>query len=91
MSEQRKEFENERVRVWRVRVDANASHSPLPRSDRVVVFLTAAQHLRKQTNSVPEIIHRQPGEVVWRDASEHQVENGGSEHELIIVELKDPV
>ena len=88
MSEQRVEFENERVRVLRVYVDGGESHSPPSRNDRVLVFLTGAEHVRKESNGEPEDLDRLPGEVVWRSASEHQIDNSGNAHELIIVELK---
>jgi hypothetical protein len=88
MSEQRVEFENERVRVLRVYVDGGESHSPPSRNDRVLVFLTGAEHVRQEVDGEPEDLDRLPGEVVWRSASEHQIDNRGNAHELIIVELK---
>lgn len=88
MSEQRKEFENERVRVWRVRVAAGASHRPLARNDRVLVWLTDAEHVRKEPNGEPEALQRRAGDVAWRSASEHEINNPGDAHEVIIIELK---
>jgi hypothetical protein len=88
MNEERVEFENERVRVLRVLVDAGASHRPPSRKDRVLVWLAGAEHVRTEPNGEPEELHRWPGDVAWRSASEHQIDNRGNAHELIIVELK---
>jgi len=88
MSDQSVEFENERVRVLRVRVDAGDSHRPPSRNDRVLVWLTGAEHVRREPNSKSESLQRRPGEVVWRSASEHQIDNHGDAHEVLIIELK---
>jgi hypothetical protein len=40
MSEERLEFENERVRVSRIHVGAGSTHPPRSRNDRVIVWLT---------------------------------------------------
>jgi hypothetical protein len=50
--------------------------------------LTDAHHVRVESGNKEEI-RRRAGEVAWRDASQHEVENvAESRHELIIVELK---
>lgn len=83
------EFENKRVKVTRVNLGANEKH-PRRRNDRVLIWLTDAHHSRLQAGGKKEEVRRHAGEVAWRDASQHEVENmAGKEHELIIVELKD--
>lgn len=88
MSEERVEFENERVRVLRVRVGAGSQHHARSRKDRVIVWLTGAHHVRVGHDGRREELHRRPGEVAWRAASEHRIENIGEPHEVLIVELK---
>ena len=84
MSEERLEFENERVRVSRIRVSPGSTHQPRSRHDRVVVWLTGAHHVRIGHDGRREELHRRPGEVVWRAASNHQIENIGEPHELLM-------
>jgi hypothetical protein len=88
MSEERVEFENAKVRVLRVRVDARSKHAPARRGDRVLVWLTDARQARTGQDGRREEIQRRAGEVAWRDASQHEIENIGDAHEVIIVELK---
>jgi hypothetical protein len=88
MSEERLEFENERVRVSRIRVGAGSTHQPRSRNDRVIVWLTGAHHVRIGHDGQREELHRRPGEVAWRAASNHRIENTGEPHELLIIELK---
>jgi hypothetical protein len=88
MSDERVEFENERVRVSRVRVGAGSRHQPRSRKDRVIVWLTGAHHVRVGLDGRREELRRRPGEVAWRAASEHRIENIGEPHEVLIIELK---
>jgi hypothetical protein len=88
MSEEHFEFENERVRVSRVRVGAGSQHQTRSRKDRVIVWLTGAHHVRIGHDGRREELHRRPGEVAWRAASEHRIENIGEPHEVLIIELK---
>jgi uncharacterized Zn finger protein len=82
------EFENDRVKVTRVNVGSHEKHSPRARKDRVLIWLTDAHHVRVESGNKEEI-RRRAGEVAWRYASQHEVENvAESRHELIIVELK---
>jgi hypothetical protein len=88
MSEEHVEFENERVRVSRVHVGAGSQHQTRSRKDRVIVWLTGAHHVRVGHDGRGEELHRRPGEVAWRAASEHRIENIGEPHEVLIIELK---
>jgi hypothetical protein len=82
------EFENGRVRVTRVNLGEHEKHPSRARNDRVLIWLTDAHHVRVESGKKEEI-RRRTGEVAWRDASRHEVENvSGSGQQLIIVELK---
>ena len=83
------EFENERVRVLRVRIDAHEKHPPRTRNDCVLVWLTDTEQRRTEGGGQAETIRRKAGEAAWRPASTHQIENtGDSPVEVVIVELK---
>ena len=88
MGDEQVEFENEKVRVLRVRMTPGAQHKPQARGDRVLVWLTQAHHVRTDTHGHQEDIRRRPGEVAWRGASHHEIEAVDDAHELIIVEFK---
>jgi hypothetical protein len=83
------EFENDRVRVIRVKCGGREKHPVRTRKDRVLIWLTEAHQLRTEPNGKKEEIRRKPGEVAWRSASQHQIENvEETGTEVIIVELK---
>jgi hypothetical protein len=83
------EFENDRVRVIRVNIGHREKHPHRSRRDRVLVWLTDAHELRTEPNGQTEEVRRKAGDVAWRTASEHQIENYEDQKvELIIVELK---
>lgn len=83
------EFENDRVRVLRVKLGKREKPPAHARKDRVIVWLTDSHHARTEANGKKEELRRKAGEVAWRSASQHQVENlGDDRHEVIIVELK---
>jgi hypothetical protein len=55
----------------------------------VLIWLTDAHEMRTEPGGRKEEIRRRAGEVAWRTASQHEIEN--LEHtpvEVIIVELK---
>jgi hypothetical protein len=84
------EFENNRVKVMRVRVGRREKHPVRERGDRVLVWLTDAHEQRTEPNGRREEIRRKVGDVAWRTASRHQIENiEEKEVELIIIELKN--
>ena len=82
------EFENDRVRVLRVTHAARESHAQTSRHDRLVIYLNDGRTARTE-NGKKEEHRRKAGEVVWKNRSQHQVENlNDAAHEVIIVELK---
>lgn len=83
------EFENDRVRLIRVRIGHREKHPIRDRNDRVLVWLTDAHEMRTEPGGKKEEVRRKAGEVAWRAASQHQIENvEDQETELVIVELK---
>jgi hypothetical protein len=82
------EFENERVKVLRVKHGQREGHPQTSRNDRLVIYLNQG-HIKRTESGKQEEIKRKPGDVVWRGRSQHQVENlSDANHEVIIVELK---
>lgn len=82
------EFENERVKVLRVKHAPRERHPQTSRNDRLVIYLTDG-HVRRTESGKHAELSRKAGEVVWRGRSEHQVENLKDAHqEVIVVELK---
>jgi len=82
------EFENERVRVTRVKRSGPGTHPPATRLDRLIVYLRDA-HVKRKEGSRDETLRRRAGEVVWRGHSQHEIEIiEDGEHEVLIIELK---
>jgi hypothetical protein len=82
------EFENERVRVLRVRHESQERLPTATRSDRLIVYLDDAKVTREE-NGVKQTLARKRGEVAWRVSSTHAIENANQDvHEVLIVELK---
>lgn len=82
------QFENERVKVLRVKHGSRERHPQTSRGDRLVIYLHEGR-INRSENGKQEMISRKAGEVVWRGRSQHQVENlNDTTHEIIIVELK---
>ena len=83
------EIENDRVRVIRVKIGQREKHPIRARQDRVLVWLTDAHEIRTEPNGKREEVRRKAGDVAWRTASQHQIENyEDKEVEVVIVELK---
>jgi hypothetical protein len=83
------EFENERVKVLRVKHGPRERHPQTSRKDRLVIYLTDG-HVRRAESGQREELRRKAGEVVWRGRSEHQIENLKDAHqEVIVVEFKN--
>jgi len=81
-------FENDRVRVLRVRHEGRERHPHTSRNDRLIIYLNSG-HVKRTENDKEEEIRHEAGDVVWSDASEHQIDNlNESGHEVIIVEVK---
>lgn len=87
---QKIEFENDRVRVLRVKHSPRERHATASRRDRLIIYLNDAHIIRSESAAnKDEELHRKRGTVVWRNASEHQIANAtDSDHEVVIVELK---
>ncbi len=82
------EFENDRVRVLRVKHAEREEHPQASRLDRVIIYLNQG-HVKRTESAKPEEVQHKAGDVVWRDRSQHQIENlNKATHEVIIVELK---
>src|SRR5579859_5163571 len=84
----RVELENERVRVTRIRREGGGELPPASRHDRLIIYLEGG-HLSRKEGGRREELRRKTGEVVWRRASQHQVEVlDDAPHEVLIVEFK---
>lgn len=82
------EFENDRVRVSRVKRSGFGTVAAGNRNDRLIIYLKDA-HIKRKEGSRQEALQRRAGEVVWRAGSQHEIEvTKGGEHEVLIVELK---
>jgi hypothetical protein len=82
------EFENDRVRVSRVTHAGREQHPEKSRHDRLIIYLNDG-HVARTEKGQKEDKRRKAGEVVWKDRSQHQIENlTDASHEVIIVELK---
>ena len=82
------EFENDRVRVLRVKHNGRERHPHKQRYDRLIIYVNDGHVLRSEGGK-QEKIRRKAGEVVWRSQSEHEIENlNDAGHEVLVVELK---
>jgi translation initiation factor IF-1 len=82
------EFENDRVRVTRVRHDKHERRPHIARGDRLVVYLDDGEVVREEGGKTETIRHKR-GDVVWRAQSTHRIANAlDAPHEALIVELK---
>jgi quercetin dioxygenase-like cupin family protein len=86
--ESKVEFENDRVRVLRVKHFARESHPQTSKQDRLIIYLNEGR-IRRTEGGQQQEIHHQAGDVVWKKRSQHSVENlKDSAHEVLIVEFK---
>lgn len=82
------EFENERVKILRVKHAGRERHPQTSRHDRVIIYLNDGRVARTEGGKKEEI-RRKAGEVVWKNRSQHDIENlKDTNHEVIIIELK---
>lgn len=83
-------FENDKVRAVRF-VLGPRERSPIhPHGDRVTVVLTDGKTRVTLPDGRSEEVVRKAGEVVWRTAAEHAVENLlDSPYETVSIELKN--
>jgi len=86
--ESKVEFENDRVRVLRVKHSARESHPQASKQDRLIIYLNEG-HIRRTEGGQQQEIRHKAGDVVWKKRSQHGVENlKDSPHEVLIVEFK---
>ncbi len=82
------EFENDRVRVLRVKHAGRERHPQTSRHDRLIIYVNDG-HVARTENGKKEESRHNAGAVVWKNRSQHQIENlNESNHEVIIVEFK---
>ncbi len=84
------EFENDAVRVLRVRVGA---HQQIPMHEhalnRVTVYLTDQVNRITNAEGKADIVKRKAGETVWATPVSHQEENmGDTPFEALLIEMK---
>jgi hypothetical protein len=81
-------LDNDRVVVRRIKRSGPGPVSSGKRGDRLVIYLKDARITRTEGGR-HEDIRRRAGDVVWRPASEHEIELiEGDEHEILVVEFK---
>lgn len=82
------EFENDRIKVTRIKTGKRGKAPPSSRHDRLIVYLQDG-HVARTENGRREEVRRKAGEVVWRPRSQHQIEHlKDGPHEVLIIELK---
>ena len=82
------EFENDRVRVLRVKHVGGERQPQTSRHDRLIIYLNDGHVIRSEGGKQEEI-RRKAGEVVWKNRSQHRIENlKDTSHEVILIELK---
>ena len=83
------EFENDQVRVLRVKVGAGEKSTTHSHPDAVAIFVTDANGKFTFPDGKTEAITRKAGDALWTPAVTHQPENTGSQpFEVILVEMK---
>jgi len=85
------EFENDQVRVLRVKIGAHETAPTHQHSlNRVTVFLTGQDFRVTAGGKVDSVQHR-AGDVAWGTPLTHQEENASDQpFEALVVEIKDP-
>lgn len=83
------EFENEHVRVVRAVTGPRERSALRTRRDRILIFLTDSHEMRHDRDGQQKEVRHKAGDVLWRTASDHQLENLEDRPvEVIVVELK---
>lgn len=89
-AQQNVEFENDKVRVTRVKASGPGpgSDPSASRLDRLIVYLRDG-HVERKEGGRRETLRRHAGDVVWRPRSQHEVAVAHSgAHEVLVIELK---
>jgi quercetin dioxygenase-like cupin family protein len=83
------EFENDKVRVLRVKYGPGEKSPMHGHPDTVAVFLTPHYSKHQFSSGEKREMRGDAGSTMWLDACEHLPENGNNEvMELVLVELK---
>jgi len=83
------EFENDRVRVSRIKHSGSGPISHEKRHDRLIIYLRDGHVMRSEGGQQQELRHK-AGDVVWRLRSEHEVHSqDDGEHEVLVIEIKN--
>lgn len=83
------EFQNDRVRVVRIKYGPGEKSVMHAHPANVAVFLTAGQGKMTLPDGTTNVLDMKAGQVQWADQGKHLPENSGSKpFELILVELK---
>jgi quercetin dioxygenase-like cupin family protein len=83
------EFENDEVRVLRVKVGPNEKSVMHAHPNAVAIFMTDVNGRFTFPNAPAQDISRKAGDVLWTPATVHLPENiGDKAFEVILVELK---
>ena len=86
------EFENDQVRVLRIKVAPGEKSIMHQHPDAVAIFVTDVNGKFTFPNGTSEAITSKAGDVRWTPAVTHQPENAGDQpFEVILVELKSKV
>jgi len=83
------EFENDHVRVLRVKTGPGEKRRHRKRLDRVLVWLSDAHEKRTASDGTTREVKHRAGDVAFREASEHALENlKDVPVHLLVIELK---
>ncbi len=83
------DFENDKVRVLRIRYGPREKSAMHGHPEGVIVFLTDCDGKFTYPDGKTEPIQAKAGETVWSDQTEHLPENVSNEPlEVLLVELK---
>ena len=83
------EFENDKVRLLRIKYGPGEKSVMHGHPPGVIVFLTDCDGAFRFPDGTSEPIQAKAGQAIWTDATEHLPENKGtSTLEVLLVELK---
>ena len=82
-------FENDRVRLLEVRMDAGVDSALHSHPDYLVYALSGGKVLLSGASGEGAEVEIKPGDVMWRESEEHSARNVGTEAlHALFVELK---
>lgn len=84
------EFENDRVRIIRIKYGPREKSVMHTHGPNVAIFLTENPTRMTMTDGTSEVLTSPAGSVVWSEAEEHLPENLSDDPlEVVLVEFKD--